>query len=372
MKKKTLIFVLCVLLFGCMPTAFAQSGAYDYTVEKYREGWWFEMKELETRSSEKPTGTAQLLGYTEAGRTFALVITVSKISPNCPEALISEQANRAPEGVMRPSSFSISLVNGETFQADANSVYIIDHRKDQYKGSSLVGVFQMFFSCSDFLRSNFKELADMDNNTCQQYVASRLAAYNIASIQVNGYTFAFDSFRSAPTLKSMFAKAEELTGDKGSYAYVESPRVDNSNPLASTSPGNDASSSLPSVKIFGISANYDIVRNRQNGMEVQVVFLANNLARRQLNTSAYFYFEDGTVLKDYNQRYHTTAGNVASTTAYTPDKSGMAAILNLFIPYSEFHLASGKHELKTFVVIWDDHSQELARSDWLHFWVKEP
>lgn len=372
MKKQIAIFTLWVSLFGLIPTAFAQNNTYDYTIKKYKDGWWFEMKELETRSSEKPSGAAQLLGYSEAGKTFVLLITISKIDQDCPEALISEQARQAPQGVMQPSSFSISLVNGETFQADASSVDIIDHRNDQYKGSDWVGVFQVIFSCDNFLRSNFKELAGMDTNTRHQYVTSRLAKYNIASIQINGYTFSFDRFHSATTLKSMFNKAAELSGDKSSYTYVETPDAGTSTPLANTSPSNNTPSSTPSAKFFSISANYNIVQDGQKGMEVEVILTTNNLTHKKLNIAAYFYFEDGTALKDYNQRYYNTAGNVAVSKDYTPDNNKVAVILRLFIPYSEFHLASGKHKLKTYAVTWDDHNQELIRSDWYHFWVEQP
>ena len=94
------------------------------------------------------------------------------------------------------------------------------------------------------------------------------------------------------------------------------------------------------------------------------------LSKEMLAQKAAF-FENGKALKDYNKDFYTDGGEVCSPVDYTPPSNQMNVTVNIFIPYSELHLASGRHDLKTFVVVWDDHKRELARSDWLHFWVNQ-
>ena len=45
--------------------------------------------------------------------------------------------------------------------------------------------------------------------------------------------------------------------------------------------------------------------------------------------------------------------------------------LEIFMPYSELDLSTGKHELKFYCVLWEnsDTWKQVANSDWYHFTI---
>ena len=65
--------------------------------------------------------------------------------------------------------------------------------------------------------------------------------------------------------------------------------------------------------------------------------------------AAYFYFSDGTKLKDYNYQYSSVDGQVSVGGSFSPNYD--SAIFNdyvLFMPYSELHI-SGSAQCKFHV-----------------------
>jgi hypothetical protein len=66
---------------------------------------------------------------------------------------------------------------------------------------------------------------------------------------------------------------------------------------------------------------------------------------------------NGQPLKDFNDSYNTTAGHVAAGKNFTPsyDRSTYTD-LDIFIPYSELHMADGNHELCFDLEIYDKRS----------------
>lgn len=79
--------------------------------------------------------------------------------------------------------------------------------------------------------------------------------------------------------------------------------------------------------------------NGRVGMIIHVAFKAHNMLNKEGRVVAYFYYKDGSPLKDTNGRYCTSDGNVAKHEDFHPryDSSNYSDF-ELFMPNSELHL----------------------------------
>ncbi|HOU13726.1 MAG TPA: S8 family serine peptidase [Anaerolineae bacterium] len=127
-------------------------------------------------------------------------------------------------------------------------------------------------------------------------------------------------------------------------------------------------------QITAITVAHNIVREDAAGMSIKVSFDVANLRNREGMIAAYFYFGDdkNRPLRDFNDAYRTDSGYVAVGQYFQPgyDKATYRN-MELFIPYSELHMAPGKkYKLKFYVVLWDINTgKELCHSDWQYFWI---
>lgn len=100
-----------------------------------------------------------------------------------------------------------------------------------------------------------------------------------------------------------------------------------------------------SAEIKSVRVDYDVYQDGYKGMLIHVNFDVENCRSVPCRCAAYFYFSDGTALKDYNGSYKTSDGHVSTGTDFTPSyDSSNYSDLRLFIPYNELHLTrSGTH-----------------------------
>lgn len=95
--------------------------------------------------------------------------------------------------------------------------------------------------------------------------------------------------------------------------------------------------------------DYNVKEGNQSGMRLHVKFTANNLKAAECQIRIKFFYDDSneTPLKDNNQRFYTTEGNVA---VYRDLKPGYNPAVyedyQLFMPYDELDLAYGEYDLK--------------------------
>lgn len=78
------------------------------------------------------------------------------------------------------------------------------------------------------------------------------------------------------------------------------------------------------------------------GMKIHAKFNVNNLLNKQGLIQAYFYFQNGNTLYDYNGQYRAPNGQVSVWGNFCPNYTN--SIYNdyvLFIPYTELHCATG-------------------------------
>lgn len=120
----------------------------------------------------------------------------------------------------------------------------------------------------------------------------------------------------------------------------------------------------PNAAIENVWVDHNVMSGLIKGMKIHVKFTVNNMLQKTGACSVYFYFSNGTPLNDYNGNYKTTDGKVAVSMSYKPTYND--AIFNdlwVFMPYTEFHLAKGAHNIQFDVIIYDNNSNQLARCE---------
>lgn len=112
---------------------------------------------------------------------------------------------------------------------------------------------------------------------------------------------------------------------------------------------------------FGYSLTY--------GLEIHIDFEVDNLSGKTCEIAVYFEFDNGVILKDYNNNYRTTDGQVAISSNFVPPYTGTRFNdFTLFIPYSELHIASGVHNLRYNIIIFDKSTNKaVCRSGYYNF-----
>ena len=102
------------------------------------------------------------------------------------------------------------------------------------------------------------------------------------------------------------------------------------------------------------------------GMIIHVKFDINGMLNKTGQCAAYFYSSNGNPLKDSNQKYRTSNGNVATHVDFTPDyQNSTFNDLAIFMPYSEFHLSQNTSCYFT-ISLWNGNN-EVARSSKYYF-----
>lgn len=85
----------------------------------------------------------------------------------------------------------------------------------------------------------------------------------------------------------------------------------------------------------------------QKGMKIHVKFTVNNMLNKTGNIAAFFNFQNGTKLMDYNMAYRALDGQVTVQGSFTPNYTN--CVFNdyqLFMPYNELHCSQGTSYLK--------------------------
>lgn len=111
--------------------------------------------------------------------------------------------------------------------------------------------------------------------------------------------------------------------------------------------GQTAGDIKPSVVFDKAWVNYDTTDNGQKGMRVHAKFTVKNMKDLDSYLAIYFETRDGTRLKDKNQRFYSSTGDVALYRSLKPGfDPAEFADLEVFMPYDELDLDEGTHELR--------------------------
>lgn len=129
----------------------------------------------------------------------------------------------------------------------------------------------------------------------------------------------------------------------------------------------------PMGRILNVRVEYNQTENRKKGMRIRATFEIDRYKGQPGIVCAYFYRENGTPLKDRNRQYHATDGNVAAGGWFRPGYVNTTyRDYAIFIPYSELHTGSGRHDLKFMVQIFNRSTGKALSdaSNWAYFWVR--
>lgn len=103
-------------------------------------------------------------------------------------------------------------------------------------------------------------------------------------------------------------------------------------------------------EIQKIWVDHNVYEEQKKGMRIHITFDVRNLKSKKCKANAYFYYTSGKPLKDFNDELSTTDGNVAMHDTFTPTYANSSfKDFQLFMPYDELHMGTGKYNLK-FVI----------------------
>lgn len=194
----------------------------------------------------------------------------------------------------------------------------------------------------------------------------------------------FKDFNSAATINTMLNSIEKRSGSDfaefGKVLTKGSSSSDLSEKSISSDSDDDEEKIDPvlvekSIVIKSVETQHNVVQNGQKGMNIIVNYSVEGMKGKTGDLNAYFYFEDGTPLKDGNKSsvpcYGTYGGSVVVGKQFTPRYDDVAMSSTLFMPYDELHLRKGKFSLKYYCAIFDDEMKQQATSNWQYFTVTQ-
>ena len=118
---------------------------------------------------------------------------------------------------------------------------------------------------------------------------------------------------------------------------------------------------------------HNVFENYKKGMIIHSSFTIEKQKKARCRLVAYFEFEDGTKLKDFNNLYVTVYGEVSVGQDFEPQfDSSIYKDFVVFMPYDELHLRSGHHDLRFCVTLhnMDTHAQ-ITTSTYYNFYVDQ-
>ena len=113
-------------------------------------------------------------------------------------------------------------------------------------------------------------------------------------------------------------------------------------------------SAEPRATFEKIWVDYDITEDDQKGMRIHIKFTAYDMMNMDSYLAIYFLYnsEKGGTLRDKNQKFNSTAGDVALYKSLKPQYNpAVFDDLQVFMPYSELDLEPGNYDLAMDVKI---------------------
>lgn len=126
------------------------------------------------------------------------------------------------------------------------------------------------------------------------------------------------------------------------------------------------------VKINKVSTGLNEYKDGQKGMYIYSDFDAVGMKGHKVYVAAYFYYSDGTPLKDTDGEFSTNDGQVCVWDRETVNyDSSNFSNFRLFIPYSQLHVRDA--ELKFYVRVEDDTMDDKTQlSEWQYITLGNP
>lgn len=200
------------------------------------------------------------------------------------------------------------------------------------------------------------------------------------STELEALKIRFKDFNSAATINAMLNSIEKRSGSDFAEFGKVLTKGSSSSDLSEKSISSDSDDDEEeidsvlvekSIVIKSVETQHNVVQNGQKGMNIIVNYSVEGMKGKTGELNAYFYFEDGTPLKDDNKSsvpyYGTHDGSAVVGKQFTPRYDDVAMSSTLFMPYDELHLGKGEFSLKYYCAIFDDEMKQQSTSDWRYF-----
>jgi hypothetical protein len=135
----------------------------------------------------------------------------------------------------------------------------------------------------------------------------------------------------------------------------------------------DAGVKTPSAQFENIWVVHNVFENPYNiysrkGMQIHIKFSVDGMLNKRGDCVVWFYFSDGSALKDNNGSYRATDGQVSTSSKFTSNYEN--CIFNdfvIFMPYDELHLSRGSHNCMFKIGLFDNNDKQIATSEYQSF-----
>lgn len=261
----------------------------------------------------------------------------------------------------------LQLAGGRIINFD--NVTVADDLPDELRGGAAARVFITL----DFKKAT--RCGDIDLNAVGHDLKCKVlktcfATEDIKQVVIQGKSFSMDGIATAATLGAMY---DSLDGAAQASEPSTAPSTSHVRPGSEPRPEPEPETPESLADVTYIATEHNVMQQGVKGMNV--VFSANirKMRNRPVAACAYFYFENGQMLRDYNGNFYASdTGGVSAYIQLRPAYDDTVYNrVRIFIPYNELHLGRGRHDLKVYVAIFDlNSSRELGNSEFSHFWIQ--
>ncbi|MEM9679119.1 MAG: hypothetical protein AAF901_02245 [Bacteroidota bacterium] len=171
-------------------------------------------------------------------------------------------------------------------------------------------------------------------------------------------------------------RAKERSSDRKEYTPPRREPVKTTTTYETNKPKTTTNTTTYKKKVDGkfnkVWAEHNVYEYGVKGMKIHADYNINNMKGTKGKLVAYFYYKDGTKLKDTNKKYRTTDGQVSTSKDFNPNYDRtLYSDYWVFIPYDEFHLGTGKTNLKCKFIIFEyttGQPKSVVHSEDIHFY----
>lgn len=143
-------------------------------------------------------------------------------------------------------------------------------------------------------------------------------------------------------------------------------------PGSSTVSGGAPGGTKISATFKDLTVDFDVYENGLKGMRIHAKFSVTNMKNIDGYLAVYFETKEGVKLKSNNSTYRSTSGQLAVYKLITPayDETDYND-LQAFIPYSEFDLSTGRHDLKLDADLIYKAGGMIQHLKYYEFWISK-
>lgn len=201
-------------------------------------------------------------------------------------------------------------------------------------------------------------------------ILALLLLFFIAVAAIVAYNFVSNQkVQVSPTPTPVPVRTTEKNSPSPTPASKTTPKV---TPTEQTTT-DDTTDNYPNVTVEfdNIDVDYNVRNGKQLGMRMRVNFTVNGMKDTDAYLAIHFQTKDDTKLSAKPGIYRDVNGNLAAFKTLKPDyEETDYKDLELFLPYDEFKLPAGRHELKMDIDLLDGKGVLVKHMAFEDFWYE--